>query len=363
MVLAGYLARSFGRLSLIISSPFFLITWLNHFSTLSAKKLNASTDLSLLSKLTISLGLALPEIFDFLVIILMLASVGVLILMGRRAELHIIRGAGQSAAQILRPLAILAALFTLFATFTLKPLSHEYRLWAQAQLNPEIKPLNQDTPAAQAAWFSAENGAYHGRIESYNPETGRADFGVLSHMGATDLKETFSPLRDIRFSDGHLYARQFDLAGNETALNLPLDEAPKLVPHKWPVTHLSLLHMLGWLPDQDRWSLNPRQRSFLIQNALAEPLLAAALVLLASILCVQVGTRQSIGRLGFNILVIVVLTYSMLTVTRAFGINGKLDPALAAWGLPALLFALSLVLFAWQDLIWLFSKFRFQRHR
>ena len=357
MTLLFYYGRTLIKYAFLICLPFLIMPWLNFFSALDVRSTNTLGEpLGFVDKLAISLGQASPLGLDFLIVAFMLAAIVVLFMMGRRAEIHIVRGAGQSNTQILFRFSLISALIIFISLFTLEPLAHEFSNWANQKLDPLKKEQSARLQEGRIAWFFAENGSIQGRLTGFDPTTGVALSGLITDFGTRELPDSFRYLSQIEVSELTLTGVQEDLSGSSTPVRLNLDANLTLVPIQAPNINLPLPHLLGWIEDPDLWTLNPRQKSYAIHSNLAKPLITAALVLIAGSLSVGMGTRQPISRLIFSSLAVTAFAYSLFLVTNAFGVNGKLPAMLGAWGLALFfLFAGSFML-SWQELSWSFGR-------
>ena len=356
MIFFSYLARNFIRASLLVLSLLLLITFLDHISRLTADGLGLAPPLLI----THALVRALFAITDFMPIIFMLAGILALTTLSQRAELQIIRNVGISGGQILAQLSLIALLASLVVTFALRPLSFEAQAWSLLALNAPSQ--DSSTQGGHRAWFSANDGKIQGRLSDYNTIEGTAAQLIFSDQNNQDLGQTFAQARNVRVLGNVLRGQGQTLDGATLSLNLKLDSPPKILPPTSLNLDLPLAHLIGWVNNDERILLPQRQRTYLIQRALAEPLLAAALVFIAGAVCMDVSTRQSIGRLVFSTLGFVVLSYCVYVIAHAFGINGKLRPAVAAWGLPLALMCLGLALLGVREWVWhLAVKFRSNR--
>lgn len=357
-----YFAQNLLRFTALIYGLFILIFWLSGFSSLIPLAVNPDGEpLGLLLKMSMALGRALPNVLELNLVILMLATVIALTLMGRRAELHIVRGAGQSGLKILLGCALVGALLTSLLILMVTPLTAGYEAWANKWLRPQIARDLSTQQENRVAWFTAEDGAVQGRLSGFNPDQNTATQGLIVIARAETLPKTFLQVTDIRVNSTELSGTFTDLEGLSSLDVLQLDAPIRLLPLNTKRRDKSIFHLMGWIGNVADISLTPRQISFFLQIQLAQPLLAAALILISGTLCVGIGTRQSIGILAFGTLTIVVLAYSLAVVTEAFGVNGKLHPAVAAWGPPIMLFALGLAILNWQELSWILGKTRPKR--
>ncbi len=344
------------RNAAIMALLLWLIAFLDRITGLAGDSTKAHiAALSSQEKILIALGRSSPDLLDFLPVIFMLASVATLTTLGRRAELHVIRGAGESATSILSKLAFVTVLATLAITLVVRPLAYEALQWTDQKLSPKARAASRLDGNTQVAWFSANAGQHQGRLDGFNLITREADALYLLDTLATDLSRAYLVAHQVQLTPSQSSSGPIltaTIAGATEPLELHLDHPPKVMLPKSPNFDLPLIYLLGWIDTPDRAALTPRHLSYLIQRAVAEPILSAVLVILAGFLCVEVGTRQSMGRLIASTLGFVVLIYSLYVVAHAFGINGKSPPILAAWGTPAALACLSLLLIAGRDLIW-----------
>ena len=130
MTLFLYQARALFLYSGLIFGLLFSIAWLDDFAKVAAQAQTlAGEPLGLLMKLAISGAWALPSTLDFSVIVFMLAALISLTLMGRRAELHILRGAGQSGGTLLMRAAFAAVLLSLGVSLIARPLGYDCLLY------------------------------------------------------------------------------------------------------------------------------------------------------------------------------------------------------------------------------------------
>ncbi len=359
MILFTYLGRLICLYAGLIGGVFFAIALLDSFAGLVGEEVTrGGAPFGWPLKLAFSAAWALPDTLDFSVIILMLATVISLTMLGRRAELHILRGAGRSSMAILALCAGAAVLMSLLIALLIRPLSFEAAQWADARYDPERFAAEQQQSQSRVAWFTADAGQTQGRISGFNPESQKGQALHISRFVDGALIDAFRYGRDIELANGVLSATVFFADRPPEPLRLPLDGPVQIVPFANPAFDLPLPHLLGWVDEPERFTLSARHTRYLTQSALAEPVLTAALVFIAGSLCVGIGTRQPLGRLIFATLALVVLAYSLFIITRAFGINGRLTPSLAAWGGPALLCFSALGLIAWQDLTWLLGRQR-----
>ena len=356
MILAAYMGRVLIRFVALITLLIYLISFLDIISGLALRETNdAGIPLTGLRKLLITFGQASLQSLDFMPIIFMIAAILTLVTLGRRAELHIIRGTGVYSGRILATLAVLSAGFMILITLILRPLAYEASLWADRQLSLKSSEAYVQPGPTYVAWFSANNGDVLGRLEGYNPETKRAAKLHISNRQSPDLAEAFVLAYDVGIDQQRLTFANQNGADDAESIEVQLDTPPRILPQNRVNFDLPLIHLFGWKPNEDRWSLNGRQMSYLVQRALAEPILTAAMVLLAGTLCVEIGTRQPLTRLIFSALGYLIATYSFYVVADAFGLNGKLSPFLAAWGIPLALLFFGLAQLALRDVSWHFA--------
>lgn len=353
MTLARYFASALLRYALIIFLLFVMLIWLGELAELFPREtaLNGSS-LNIWLKLSISLAWALPQALNLMVFIFMIAAVIVLTILGHRAELHVLRGAGLSPQSILLILAAVTATMMVAIELGPRPLAHEVKQLADARFDPLGLTQQNRAQHQQVAWTSAKDGDLVLRLTGYDPTAQTADEGRLQSANA-DLIQGFTYLSQVSLDQGLLVAMARNLDGSESEITLTLDASPQILPAKNTADEAPLLHLLGWLETPEVETYGSRNRSYLIQSALAQPLLAAALVMVAGTFCVGIGTRQSIGQLFFVTLGLVVLTYSIFAVTEAFGLVGKLPPVLAAWGTFLLISCLAGFILSLQALAWL----------
>lgn len=357
MILARYAGRILVRFAVLIALLLYLISFLDEISRLAPKQVNTLGDpLGTLDKLLIALSIASHNSLDFMPIIFMLSGIFTLVTLGRRAELHIMRGAGLSGGRILIPLGLIAALAMTSVMLVLRPLAFEASQWAEHRKNPTRSVQGTSPDSNAIAWISAEDGGIHGRLEGFDPVLGRAKRAKLVDSTTPDLEPSFLIGHDVRISETALEGTFTFGQDGTKQVRLPLSTAPSVLSFTRPNFSLPLPYLLGWIDDPDRWSLSERQTTYLIMRALAEPFLTAALVLLAGTLCVEIETRQPLARLIFGALGLVVMTYSVHVIANAFGLNGKLHPLLAAWGMPLMLYLFGLSLLAYRDLSWHLSR-------
>ena len=350
MILFLYLGRILMRNFFLVALLLWLISWLEKLSLIAGMTTNSiGTALPWLDKSLIAAVRATNDSLDFLPIMFMIAAVWSLTLIGRRAELHIIRGVGLSATRILLNLAVVTAMVTVIFTLIIRPLAYEAKVWADSVLTPQNLSAESNTYGRYSAWISSEDAGFIGRLSGYDPSQGIARDLFLSQNYRPGLEPIFLFATNVEITDLELSAVNINTS---STIALVLDEAPNILANLKPNQRLPLPHLLGWIDHDERWALNPRQKSYLVQRSLAEPVLAAVLVMIAGFLCVEVGTRQPIGMLIGSTLGIVVLVYSLYVIAHAFGLNGKSPPIVAAWALPAGLFTLSLGLISMRDLAW-----------
>ena len=356
MTLARYFANKLLCHVLIIFALFVALIWLGELAQL----LPMETDLDgrplyIELKLLLSLAWVLPQALDLMVFIFMIAAVIVLTLLGRRAELHVLRGAGLSPTGILLILAGITNVMMIALELGPRTLAYEIKRLADARYDPQGLAQKNRAQRQKVAWVSAENGDFVVRLTGYDPETQSAEEGRLQ-TPHPDLAQSYVYLRDIDITEGRLTAQGQNLDGSSREVGLLLDASPQLVSAPNTAENIPLLHLLGWLKAPEVENYGTRHRSYLVQRAVAHPFLAAALVMVAGTFCVGVGTRQPLGQIFFATLGLVVLTYSIFVVTEAFGLIGKLSPLLAAWGTFLLISCLAMFILALQALRWLTPK-------
>ncbi len=356
MILLRYIGGKLIRNAALLALLLWLIQFSDRISSLAGDSTKAHiAALSSLEKVLIALGRSSPEVLDFIPIIFMLASVATLTTLGRHAELHVIRGAGQSAASILLKLAFATVLASLVVTLAARPLAYEALKWTDKKLSANPSSTSGTEGNTQTVWFSASQGRHQGRLDGFNLSTNQADVLYLLDTTAKDISKSYLIAHQIQLTPSDssrgptLTAAMVESAG---PLKLYLDHPPKVMLPQNPNYELPLAYLLGWIDDPDRTVLTPRHLSYLIQRAIAEPILSAVLVILAGLLCVELGTRQSVGRLIATTLCFVVSVYSLYVIANAFGINGKSPPSVAAWGPPAVLACFGLTLMTARDLSW-----------
>ena len=355
MTLARYFANALLRYALIIFALFLMLTWLGELASLLPEETALDgSPLNLGMKLLLSLAWVLPETLDLMVFIFMLAAVIVLTILGRRAELHVLRGAGLSAFRILITLAGVTAVMMILLELGPRPLAHEIKRLADGHYDPQGLADQNTSQRQQVAWISAENGTFTGRLTGYDAEMQTAQAGRLQ-TASTDIRDSYIYLQNISLADNRLSASGLSLGSTPIELDLALDAPVEVLSALNVAEDIPLLYLFGWLSTPEVESYGARHLSYLQHRSMAQPFLAAALVMVAGTFCVGIGTRQPLGRLFFITLGLVVLTYSIFAVTEAFGIVGKLEPLLAAWGTFLLIGCLAGFILAVQALIWLTS--------
>ena len=109
----------------------------------------------------------------------MVAAVVSMTILGRRAELHIIRGAGQSPLAVLRAYMLGALVLGGFLVLIIAPLTLNFEGWSRQIKNPSVNPALERFAGPYTAWISLDQGTAQARLENYQADTGEAAMGQL----------------------------------------------------------------------------------------------------------------------------------------------------------------------------------------
>ena len=375
MILNAYFIRHLLSISALVIGFLLLLAWMPRALDMLALSQNTLGEpLTIEQRLLIAFSQSVLSTLELSSIAFMIATLISLTLLGRRAELHIVRGAGHGPLSILSTYAVAAAFFTLIFTFILAPASLEFSSWGKRQLDPQTDPRDSYFAGPYTVWLSLDGGMAQARLQGYDSQTQSAKTGHLvfysnseqqtenganSHETGLELNELgFYFLDKIRLTQKTLTTEIRSLDGQVRVQRFTLDRPPQTLERSNAAIVRSLPHLFGWIGPGVDPGLSERKRSFALHRELSSPFVSAALALLAGTLCVSIGTRQSLSLLIFGALALVVATYCLVVVSEAFGENGKLNPILAAWGPALMLFGLGLATLMGQELFWVLGKSR-----
>ena len=364
MTLYFYFARHLARAFLGVFGFLFVLAWLPNVLDALSLDLNAQgAILSLWDKIGISFSYSLAQTLDLVSIAMMIASLLSLTLLGRNAELHIVRGAGLRPLHLLAIYASCAAVLTALIHLLVTPIALELSKWSDGRLDEDTKQSTTLYPEQRIAWAVLDNGEFQIRLEAYDATNGTAHAGLL--MAGEPSAVEGDPINvfaveDVRIDGMTLTATRINQERGTELVSFSLDHQPQSIAASQSAYVRSLPHMLGWVGKASALSVGLSDRQFVLalNLELAAPFASAALVLLAGTMCVNVGTRQALGSLIFGALTLVVIAYCLVVVSQAFGSNGKLCPLVAAWGPPSVLASSALAILFWQELSWIFGAFR-----
>lgn len=363
MTLSLYIARRFALTLLGVFAAFAALLWL--IECLEQLRRFAGRGLGFWQALDLA-AMALPEsLYRILPLIVILAAMALFLALARSSELVALRAAGRSGLGFLLAPVLTALLFGLLSLAILNPLTAATMkrydaLWAESAA-PEAGALAvSGSVSGEGLWLRQAGAAGPWVIFARSAGPGGQGFAGLTFLA---FDASGAPLERIAAQSGVLEpgawtltgVTRWDLqaanpeAGAEHLANLRLpseldpDEIRQGFTKPQGVPFFALPAYIGNL---ERAGFSARPHRVWLQMELAQPLLFAAMVLLAA------GFTMRPSRFGGTALLVLLALLAGFAVfflrnfAQVLGENGQIPPVLAAWAAPlaASLSALGLLL-------------------
>lgn len=360
MILSLYIARRFLKTFLQVFFVFWAI--LVMVDLVEELRQFADIQIRLSDAMWLSLLSTPASIYQILPLIMILSAVGLFLGLARSSELVVIRAAGRSGLRFLLAPLTVAFLIGVFAVAVLNPLvaatKKEYdRLWA-VMANGEESTLSI---SENGLWL--RQGSAKGQTVIH-ANRANGDGTMLYGVSFIQFGQDSSILRRIDADSAKLGAGVWTLTGakswdmasdnpEQTSQTLP-DGAD--IPSNLTREAISdsfgkpssvpFWKLLGYIQGLDDAGFSARAHRLWFQMELAQPLLMAAMVMVAAGFTMR---HARFGGTGFMVLLAVTGGFSIFFLrnfAQVLGQNGQVPIALAAWAAPvaALMLALALLL-------------------
>ncbi|MGB0314421.1 MAG: LptF/LptG family permease [Parvibaculales bacterium] len=252
-------------------------------------------------------------LMDFLPFIFLFGSVFCLLRLSQAQELAVIRAAGLSVWQFLKPLLVFTFLLSILIVLAIEPIGahlHNRYTDRQAELTSQKSGLSFSTGGI---WFreTTENGSYISRAQEIDDtEAGRLlglEIMVLNTNGAFDSRIT-APSGEIgngifRLSQATIYrgsalpetVAQFDLPTGLVAESLADSFANARIINIWQLP--------GYISAAGNSGIDVTRHQVRFQSLLALPILLMAMVMVAACFSLPTGRMFSTGQtIGMSVL-------------------------------------------------------------
>lgn len=342
-LLNRYLIRQYGLWILIVTGGFGAIAMLGDF--LEMLRFANRFELGAGAALIFTLQRLPLLLLDMLPFIFLFASVFCLLRLSQAQELAVIRAAGLSVWQFLRPLLSFTFALAVFIICVVEPLG----VFTQNQFNERQSALTQNKPrlslTAGGVWFreNSDIGNYFIRADKLDPnDAGRligVDVTIMGDDGAfkTRLSAAHGVLVDGAFElhDG----LESDAQSSRTFASYRLPTGLKqdnLQAGFKPPRAVSLWQLPRYIEEAGLAGIDVTRHEARFQSLLALPGLLLAMVMVAACFSLPTGRMFSTGQtLGLSVL----CGFGLFLFNDFIGLMGELDilPAFLAGWMPAII--------------------------
>ncbi|WP_372839700.1 LPS export ABC transporter permease LptG [Phaeovulum sp.] len=366
MTLTLYFARRFIRDFLLVAAAFCAVMLL--IDSVEQLRRFGGSGIGL-ERILFMASLNLPgAIYTLLPLLILLATMSMFIGLARSSELVVARAAGRSALRMALVPATVAFLVGAIAVVALNPV-----VAATAKRYDALtdRILSGGTAAAsigsEGVWLrQGVTGAKMGQRQSViHASSSNADATVLYDVTVMEFSLEQGPIRYLKASEAALETgawrlrevKEWPLAETENPeaeavihadLTLPSDLTPARIRDSFGTpSEIAIWDLPDFIAALERAGFSSRRHVTWFQKELAQPLMLAAMALLAAAFSMRHVRRGRVGLMALLAFGTGVAALLLRNFSQALGENGLLPVLLAAWAPPlvALLVALTLLLY------------------
>lgn len=342
-LLNRYLIRQYALWLVIVTASFGIIAMLGDF--LEMLRFANRFELETSAALVFTLQRMPLLIIDMLPFIFLFATVFCLLRLSQAQELAVIRAAGLSVWQFLRPLLIFTFIIATFIVSIIEPLGvYTNGLFAERQaMTTKVRPSLSFT--ADGVWFreNSEKGNYFIHADRLDPDNARRLVDVDVSMMHSD--GTFSHRLTAQqgiLGEGHFELRDATRHEIGSAQNIALIRLKTGLTQESlqagfkPPRAVSLWQLPRYIEDARRASIDVTRHETRFQSLLALPSLLLAMVMVAACFSLPTGRMFTTGQtLGLSVL----CGFALFLFNDFIGLMGELNilPAILAGWMPAII--------------------------
>ena len=285
-------------------------------------------------------------LLDLLPFVFLFAAVFCLLRLSQAQELAVIRAAGLSVWQFLKPLLAFTFLLATFIVCVIEPVGVHYHARFTETQNALTKKTPQLSVTAGGVWFreNSDNGNYFIRADKLDPNNGsvliKADVSVMDAEGdfSHRLSADKATLKEGRFELANV--RQYGGGADETVMpvvSLPTQlKVDNLQAGFKPPRAVSIWQLPLYIAEAGAAGIDVSRHQARFQSLLALPTLLLAMVMVAACFSLPTGRMFSTGQtLGLS----VVCGFFLFLFNDFIGLMGELNilPAILAGWMPAII--------------------------